>query len=329
MLRIRARRSWTCSSGSRPGRPTSPACPPELAEIVEACLERDPRNRPTSASILARLAPGLSATGELGSAPLAAAALALIEEYRQIPRTPVSAATRDPADSLSEFMSLPSGAGGPLAVGAGTGIRKGTGSPAPVTGHGEEETLGSHPALGGGVAAAGGGTPRSVSQRSVRGLHWRRIALALGSAVAVAALLAAGWGIRTAVGAGAQSLGPVLTPPNGQGPPPGAAGGNSGPPTIGLNQDFGDRNTGFMVHGDNWPANQPVTIMLVGVKTSRIHPLTDGRGTFNYVINQDQRVLRRRPPAGRLHGPGHRPGGCERRGQVQREPGIAVGARLT
>ena len=44
------------------GPPDLTGLPPELAEIVEACLERDPRNRPTSASILARLAPGLSAT---------------------------------------------------------------------------------------------------------------------------------------------------------------------------------------------------------------------------------------------------------------------------
>ena len=34
--------------------------PPALAEIVVACLERDPRNRPTSAAILARLAPALT-----------------------------------------------------------------------------------------------------------------------------------------------------------------------------------------------------------------------------------------------------------------------------
>src|SRR5580698_5796367 len=61
--------------------------PPELAVIVGACLERDPRSRPTSASVVAALAPGLRAGAEVGSAPLPPAAIALIEEYRRVPRT--------------------------------------------------------------------------------------------------------------------------------------------------------------------------------------------------------------------------------------------------
>jgi Protein kinase domain len=275
------------------GPPDLTGLPPELAEIVEACLDRDPRNRPTSASILARLAPGLPASGELGSAPLARAALALIDEYRRISLTPADAASRDPADSLSDVVSLPSGAGGAVAVGVGTGIRNGTGSLTPVAAAGEEETLGSHPAL------------RSAATTPGRrpGLPWRRIALALGSAVATAALLAAGWGIRTAVGAGAQQpLGPVLAPPpNGQGPPPGgppSTVANSGAPFIGLNQDIGDSGTGFMVHGLNWPVHSTVTIALVGVSMSPIHPITDDAGTFNYVINQDHEFFAAGLPPG-------------------------------
>jgi hypothetical protein len=84
----------------------------------------------------------------------------------------------------------------------------------------------------------------------------------------------------------------VLPPPGGpgQGPPPDAlnpAVATSGAPYIVLFQDFGDQNTGFTVHGQNWPANSAVTIALVGVRSSPIHPATDRRGTFNYVINQD------------------------------------------
>ena len=262
------------------GPPDLTGLPPELAEIVEACLERDPRNRPTSASILARLAPGLSASGELGSAPLASAALTLIEEYRRIPRMPATGTTQDPPDSLADFLSLPSGPAGALAIGAVNGNRKGTGRLTSAAAAGDEETLGSHPASRDAAATPG----RSA-------LPWRRIALALGSVVAAAALLAGGWGIRTAVGAGApQSLGPILPPPNGQGPPPGGPPPqvvNSGAPTVALNQDFGDKDTGFMVHGQNWPVHGQVTIALVGVGTSTIHPITDDRGTFNYVINQD------------------------------------------
>jgi hypothetical protein len=249
------------------GPPDLTGLPPELADIVQACLERDPRNRPTSASILARLAPGLSANGELGSAPLASAALMLIEEYRRIPRLPGAATTPDPPDSLAGVLSLPPGAG-------------------------DQETLGSHPAVRGAAPARG---------RS--GLPWRRIALTLASAVAAAALLAAGWGIRTALGAGApQPLGPALgPPPNGQGPPPGGpppALVNSGAPFVALNQDFGDKDTGFLVHGQNWPVHGPVTITVVGVGTSPIHPVADDRGTFNYVINQDHEFFAAGLPPG-------------------------------
>jgi serine/threonine protein kinase len=280
--------------------------PAELTEIVAACLERDPRNRPTSASVVARLAPGLAASGEPGSAPLPRAALALIDEYRHTPRT-------------------------------------GTGTLAPVTADSEDETIGSHagpsyaatpgPAMPAAASARavppqaalatsgppGSGPPVSgppVSGRAAR--LGRRSVLAVGSVVAAAALVAAGWGIgnvagsrnpqsagtgrQQSAGSGAQqsagsgpqqSLGPVLPPPGpppGQGPPadvlsPAVA--NSGIPYIALSQDFGDPNTGFVVHGQNWPAHRLLTITLVGVGVSPIHPLADDRGNFNYVINQD------------------------------------------
>ena len=49
--------------------------PAELAVIVGACLERDPRNRPTSASVVARLAPDLARAGADVGAPLPPAAI--------------------------------------------------------------------------------------------------------------------------------------------------------------------------------------------------------------------------------------------------------------
>jgi hypothetical protein len=332
--------------------------PATLADVVQACLERDPRNRPTSASVLARLAPGLAASAELGSA-LPPAALTLIEQYRRIPRTSAVREIPGPPAGLGTdaAVSLPSGAG--LPARASTGIRTGTGYLTPVTADGEDETLGSHAALygpvppgavppgavppggvwPGDVPPGGGGVPSgAVPPHAVRSAPGhrippgRRVALAVGSAAAAAGLVAAGWGVGAAVGgrdrpsAGAgrhwtgagseapagmqnpppagtqnpppgptanpQSLGPVLPPPGGPGqwPPPDAlnpAVANSGAPYIVLFQDFGDQDTGFTVHGQNWPANSPVTIALVGDGTSPIHPVTDNRGTFNYVINQD------------------------------------------
>ncbi len=68
--------------------------PDDLAGIVRACLERDPRKRPGPAAVLARLAPGIgsgSAGPELESSALPAPALALIAEYRRDPGAPVPA----------------------------------------------------------------------------------------------------------------------------------------------------------------------------------------------------------------------------------------------
>jgi Protein kinase domain len=68
--------------------------PDDLAGIVRPCLERDPRQRPSPAAVLARLAPGIgpgSAGPELESSALPAPALALIAEYRGDPGPPARA----------------------------------------------------------------------------------------------------------------------------------------------------------------------------------------------------------------------------------------------
>ena len=310
------------------GPPDLTGLPAELADIVRACLDRDPRNRPTSASVLARLAPGLAASGEPSSAPLPPAALALIEDYRRMPRTSAAAAAAgrwsEPSDPLADGVSLPSaGAAGRPAV-ADTGIGAGTRRLTPAAARGDDETLGSHPAL----AGSGSAGARAVGRRP-----GRRIVLAVGSAAAAAALIAAGWGIGSVIRPGKQAsagpgiqasdgtggqaspgtggqppagasgqpaLGPVLPPPGG-GPPPGALNPglvNSGTPFIALNQPTGDKYTGFAVHGQNWPVNRPVTIVLEGVGTSKIHPITDDRGTFNYVINEDHEFFPGGLPSG-------------------------------
>ena len=64
--------------------------PPELTRVVTACLERSPRSRPTSAGLLAELAPFVGATPSPGSGHsyLPAEALTLIGEYERSPRPP-------------------------------------------------------------------------------------------------------------------------------------------------------------------------------------------------------------------------------------------------
>jgi len=76
--------------------------PPELAGIVGECLERDPRKRPNSAAVLARLAPDVDLvdTGrDPGSSALPGPALALIAEYR---RDPKPSADRGPEASIGD-----------------------------------------------------------------------------------------------------------------------------------------------------------------------------------------------------------------------------------
>ena len=83
--------------------------PAELTPIVTACLERSPRNRPTSTAILAELAPFVGATPAPGSGHsyLPASALTLIGEYQRSPQPPPEAGTADGQDQppLSDDVS--------------------------------------------------------------------------------------------------------------------------------------------------------------------------------------------------------------------------------
>ncbi len=84
--------------------------PPELTSVVTACLERSPRSRPTSAALLAELAPfvgGTPSSPGSGHTYLPASALALIGEYQRSPRPAEPRADQDPdqpqlTDDVSE-----------------------------------------------------------------------------------------------------------------------------------------------------------------------------------------------------------------------------------
>jgi serine/threonine protein kinase len=83
--------------------------PVELIEVVTACLERDPRKRPTSAALLAHLAPDNadSADDTFGHAPLPSAAVALIEKFRRDPRPADQPGQGAEADADDTFGSFP------------------------------------------------------------------------------------------------------------------------------------------------------------------------------------------------------------------------------
>jgi serine/threonine protein kinase len=301
------------------GPPDLSGLPAGLTELVRGCLERDPRNRPTSAAILARLAPGLSGrldgNGDLGSAPLPREAVALIEEYRRIPRMP-------PEAGLAPGGSVP-GADGGLMSRTDFSWQSGSGSA-------DDLTIGSAPAASPGPAAAGR-RARPGRRRPPRAAgRGRRVLIGAGAVAVAIALVAGGWltgrstpaspsprstaGTSTAATSTAGSstageLGPVIAPPNGASPPP--QGGNPpagapvlataapGVPSVAVSQPTGDRNTVFIVRGQDWPAGKPVTIELVGKGTSPVHPVADNTGAFNYAINQDHEFVHGRLPAGR------------------------------
>ncbi len=319
------------------GPPDLSGLPAELADIVNGCLERDPRNRPTSSSILARLAPALAATGELSAPPLPAAAMELIEEYRRIPRS-----SGRPAEAPEAAGDVPSAAlagveSGVAAHQDGNEAASGddTIGSQPLGPHGP---LTSRPAAGARHSRPGSGTGQRgpAPRRTLR----RRIALTGVAVAAAVALVGAGWVLRTqepgaraaasgrlasptvstspsasatsttsanAASTGSdEGLGPIMPPPEGQSPPPGGPPAGSVPivdptagvPFVALSQPTGDGRTGFVVHGGNWPPGTQLTISLAGVGRSPDRPVADSDGSFNYTINQAHEFFAGEIPAG-------------------------------
>jgi serine/threonine protein kinase len=251
--------------------------PADLADIVRACLQRDPRMRPNSAAVLAQLAPSLSVTDadhSLGASVLPGTALALIAEYRRNLRPPAGEGTDDDA-------------------GEGTGDN-------------EDATFGSQPTPEPSVP------PRPAPGRPRRSPRRRRAVLAAGSAVAAATLVGAGTAVGFAAADSGRSSPPPLPPPNTIVVPAAQASlsaQQAARPQIALYQSMGDSNTVFVLHGIGWPPGQRVTIALSG-RDSPEHPVVDQAGTFYYAINQDHEFFRGGLPPGRYRVVASAPGGA-------------------
>jgi hypothetical protein len=246
--------------------------PDDLADIVRACMQRDPRQRPNSAAVLSQLAPDISLADvgqEAGLASLPEPALALISEYRRDPRALAQGAADRPAAECAAadgteaseevtFGSQSAAAGRDRRGGQGGGGRRYGRKNRDETGEGSEP----------------GGPDAPGSSRR------RRLLIAAGSAAA--AVLVAG---SAAVGYRiADSRQPLPSPPSGGIPPSLSA--RHAQPQIGFYQSFGDGDTVFVLHGVGWTPGQLLTVTLVGVRTSPLHPVVDATGTFNYAINQ-------------------------------------------
>ncbi len=277
--------------------------PPELTSVVTACLERSPRNRPTSAAILAELAPFVGGTpSSPGSSQsyLPASALALIGEYERSPRPADPGTGQDQDQSqLTDDVS-------------------------------EDATFGSYTALPAprrsrrriwlGIAGRARHSP-GRGRPATRGARPRaRIAAAAGLITGVLALVVAGavlgaWydggpgrvtaqsGKRDvpATAAATYPAQPSVPPADPLPPPPTLPSGTSSAPKLVMGQPTGDGDTVFVVHGSGFIPLTQVVVHLIGHGSAPFRPTADHEGTFNYAIDQGHVFFPGAIPAGLYH----------------------------
>jgi hypothetical protein len=275
--------------------------PPELTPIVTACLERSPRNRPTSTAILAELAPFVGATPAPGSGHsyLPAGALTLIGEYERSPQAPpgpgpghdqdAPSLTDDASEDVSEDATFGSYTALPAAQRSRWGSRRGGGR--------GPERRGAPP----GASPGGRSRPRILAGAI----------LAAGAVVLVAAGAALGASLAGTPGAPTGSGKAAATattyptlppPPPDPGPPPSSLpSGTSARPKLVMGQRYGDGFTAFVVHGSGFVPLTTVGVDLVGHGTASFRPTADQQGTFNYAIDQDHVFFAGPMPVGTYH----------------------------
>jgi hypothetical protein len=332
--------------------------PPELTELITGCLERSPRDRPTSAALLARLGPLVSAAPHAdGLAPgaphpfLAESAMALIAGFRSRAGNGLRPIAGDTAvgDAPAGDGAAGNGAGGDADDGAED---SGDLSQASVTGFGSEASDSGHPGstdsgrggdtTGDGLTyaselalpvrpdagaghhegwrasipagPAGPAAPPGPAPAPAPSPHVAALSLPVRATVACALLVAGAalGAILTGFGMSGSNSGapsahrtaPATRPASPPPPPPGAAPSvlpsiaPGGPPAALSLNPFGDPDTGFVIHGANWPPGTILTIALAGLGVSPDHPVADAAGSFNYTINQSHEFRRGMLPPG-------------------------------
>jgi hypothetical protein len=274
--------------------------PAELTGLIEACLERIPRDRPSDGAILKRL--GSFDAGPPDAGPghsyLPDSAMTLIAGYQHSPQlNGWAGAKADGDDAFGEET-------------AGSQVAEATG----------DATSGSHTALPGFDSPTafrrGQGSPsrwapwrrlRSASRAGARSAAHGRPLVWVASAVAAVALVAAG----TAIGLSLRGSG-TPAPAAGLGPappPPCITPTTSSAPQLCVSQPYGDTATVYVIHGTGFAPGTPVTIRLAGVGVSPDHPVADQRGTFNYAIDQGHNFFRGPIPPGTYSAVVTAPGG--------------------
>jgi len=245
--------------------------PEELTGMITACLERSPRDRPASATLLNQLGPFVEgpAAANGGHTYLTGTAMELIEEYRHGPQLADGSYDDEEASGDATFGShtaLPA----PRQRGIGRWLpRRADTSP---SGPGDHSRY----------------LPRKKSRRAtplgVAGLAAAGVALVAAGAVAGVLLSRPGAGSPSPRGSSTPTVGGGLLPPPGQQPPTAFPPVPAGHTAVLPLQPFGDSYTVFLLHGVGWIPLTRVTVTLVGHGTSRNRPVVDGAGTFNSAI---------------------------------------------
>ena len=284
--------------------------PPDLTRVVTACLERSPRNRPTSAAILAELAPfvgGTPSSPGSGHSYLPPDALTLIGAYQRSPRPPEPGNGHDHdqpplTDDVSEDATFGSYVALPASRRSRWRLRPGT-----------ARGTGRAPWRGTGRQAARAGAPRG-------GRHGRRVIAAAGlvagavALVVVGAVLGASFAGRpgrvtahsgkpaVTTSAAATFPGQPTAPPGNPGLPPSKLpSGTSTAPKLVMGQVYGDGYTVFVVHGSGFVPLTQVQVHLIGHGVAAFRPTADQEGTFNYAIDQDHVFFAGAIPVGQYH----------------------------
>jgi len=266
--------------------------PGELTGLVSACLERVPRDRPSSAALLSRLGQFDPRHGP-GHGYLPDSAMDVIAGYQQAPLTPAPAGDgTGPGSAGSAVRADGSGSGTASSRAAAPG----------------EDTAGSHTALPGFqsvgrfVAKPPPRTGRGRRRRTAdpgtlprRGTTGRGRLPWWAAATAALVLVAAGAGIGfLARGPGTQAaggLGPV-------GQPPTCAVQPVGQPELCVSQPYGDGQTVYILQGSGFDPGHLITVSLAGFGASPDQPVADRAGRFAYALDQGHHFFHGAIPPG-------------------------------
>jgi serine/threonine protein kinase len=260
--------------------------PGDLDGLITACLERSPRNRPTSAALLA----GLGSFAEALAGPVDAhsyltdTAMGLIAGYQ---RSPQAVTPDGDADAFSDDPTSASHTALPASFTPPPGRRPAR-WPKPGRGRG---------------ATGGPGWQQSHGQpHGQRPRRNRTILIVAGTVCAAGVLVAGGAFLGIALRpAGAQATTSAAQPGPPPGPPAPVTTGTSGLPELKMGQPQGDGDTVFVVHGSGFTPGTHIKVLLTrdGMsRTSPVEPVVDPVGTFNYAIDQGHEFFPQRIPRG-------------------------------